>query len=48
MTGESYEERFPYIRTRKVVLRDVTTASGKPLRVSDHPFMFKNVEIDTD
>ena len=48
MTGESYEEQFPYIRTRKVVLRDVTTASGKPLRVSDHPFMFKNVEIDTD
>lgn len=48
MTDESYREEFPYIRTGKVILRDVTTASGKPLRVSDHPFMFKDVQIDTD
>jgi hypothetical protein len=48
MTDRSYREEFPYIRTRTVVLRDVTTASGKPLRVSDHPFMFEDVEIDVD
>ena len=48
MTDESYREEFPYVRTKKVVLREVTTASGKPLRVSDHPFMFRDVEIDTD
>lgn len=47
MTDESYREEFPYIRTKKVILRNVTTASGKPLRVSDHPFMFKDVQIDT-
>ncbi|MBW3629676.1 MAG: right-handed parallel beta-helix repeat-containing protein [Gemmatimonadetes bacterium] len=46
MTGESYRERFPYVRTSKVILKNVTTASGKPLRVSDHPFMFKDVQID--
>lgn len=45
MTDESYQERFPYVRTKQVVLRDVTTASGKPLRVSDNPFMFRDVEI---
>ncbi|MEX2640881.1 MAG: hypothetical protein WD266_09340, partial [Balneolales bacterium] len=48
MTDESYREEFPYVRTRKVILRSVTTASGKPLRVSNHPFMFKDVQIDTD
>ncbi len=48
MTDDSYEEKFPYVKTEKVILRDVTTASGKPLRVSDNPFMFKDVKIDTD
>ncbi len=46
MTDESDREAFPYVRTRKVVLRNVTTASGKALRVSDNPFMFREVEID--
>ena len=48
MTDESYREEFPYVRTRKVILRNVTTASGKPLRVSDNPFMFRGVEVVTD
>ena len=48
MTDESYREEFPYVRTRTVILRDVTTASGKPLRVSDNPFMFNDVQIDSD
>jgi hypothetical protein len=47
MKDESYRETFPYVRTSKVILRNVTTASGKPLRVSDNPFMFKDVQIDT-
>jgi len=47
MTDESYEEKFPYVRTSKVILRGVTTASGKPLRLSDNPFLFKDVRIDT-
>jgi hypothetical protein len=48
MTGDSYREKFPYVITRHVVLRNVTTASGKPLRLSDNPFMFKNVKVDHD
>lgn len=48
MVDESYEEAFPYVRAGTVILRDVTTASGKPLRVSDNPFMFKDVQIETD
>jgi SagB-type dehydrogenase family enzyme len=48
MTDDSYREDFPYIKTKKVILRNVTTASGKALRLSDNPVMFKDVEIVTD
>ena len=47
MKDESYEEKFPYIITKEVVLKNVTTASGKPLRVSDNSFMFRNVKVVT-
>ena len=48
MTDDSYLEKFPYIRSRHVVLRNVTTASRKALRISDNPFMFRDVKVDTD
>ena len=43
----SYVEKYPYIKTKEVLLRNVTTASGKPLRVSDNTFMFRDVEVKT-
>jgi hypothetical protein len=46
MKDDSYQEKYPYMKTKKVVLKNVTTASGKALRVSDNAFMFKDVEID--
>ena len=45
MTNESYVEKFPYVRTREVILRNVTIASGKALRISDNPFMFRDVKV---
>ena len=48
MTDDSYQEEYPYVRTTEVILRDVTTASGKALRLSDNPFMFKDVKVTTD
>lgn len=48
MTHDAYREKFPYIKTREVVLRNVTTASGKPVRLSDNTFMFKDVKVSTD
>ncbi len=48
MTDESYQEEFPYVRTREIILRNVTTASGVPLRVSDNPFMFKDVIVRSE
>ncbi|MDY0100288.1 MAG: hypothetical protein RBR81_13925 [Bacteroidales bacterium] len=48
MTDDSYAEKFPYVRTREVILRNVTTASGKKLRISDNPFMFRDVKVLSD
>ncbi|HNR07493.1 MAG TPA: hypothetical protein PKM27_09270 [Saprospiraceae bacterium] len=48
MTDDSYRESFPYVKTREVILRKVTTASGKTLRLSDHPFMFKEVQVSSE
>jgi hypothetical protein len=48
MTSDSYVEKFPYVRTREVILRNVTIASGKTLRLSDNPFIFKDVKVNSD
>ncbi len=45
MTNESYVEKFPYVKTKDVILRKVTTTSGMALRVCNNPFMFKDVKI---
>jgi hypothetical protein len=48
MTDDSYLEKFPYVKTREVILKNVTTTSGKNLRISDNPYMFKDVKINND
>lgn len=45
MTSDAYTEKYPYVKTRQVILRSVTTASGKPLRISDNAYMFNQVEV---
>ncbi|MFY0651356.1 MAG: hypothetical protein JXQ96_04955 [Cyclobacteriaceae bacterium] len=47
MTDASYVEQFPYIKTKEVILKNVTTASGKELRLSDNPYMFNDVKVVT-
>ena len=48
MTDDSYVEKFPYVKTREVILRNVTTSSGKTLRLSENLFMFKGVKVITE
>lgn len=48
MTDDSYQEQFPYVITEEVILKNVTTASGKPLRLSNNPFMFRDVTVKTE
>jgi hypothetical protein len=47
MRDDSYQEKFPYIKTKQVTLNNITTASGKRVRVSDNTFMFKDVKVQT-
>lgn len=42
---DSYEWRFPYVITEEVILRNITTESGKPVRLSDNEHMFRNVAV---
>ena len=48
MNDGSYVEKFPYVITREVILKNVTTTSGKDLRISDNPFMFRDVKVRKD
>ena len=45
MTDSSYQQPFPYVITREVICKNITTASGKPLRLSDNAFIFRNVKV---
>ncbi len=44
-TNPQYVEKFPYHVTEEVVLRNVTTASGKELVLSPNKYMFRNVKV---
>ena len=46
MKSDYYSETFPYIKTKKIILNNVTTSSGKELLVSENPFMFKEIKIE--
>lgn len=45
LTDETYQESFPYVRAGEVMLRNISVASGKTIRVSDNLYMFKDVKI---
>ena len=45
MKNDSYVEKFPYVKTKEVIIKNVTTSSGKSLRVSDNLYMFKDVKV---
>lgn len=44
-TSDACVEKYPYQLTEEVVLRNVTTTSGKPVRVSSNTYMFRNVKV---
>lgn len=48
MKDDTYVEKFPYVVTKEVILRNVTTASGRDLRISDNLFMFKDVKVKSE
>ena len=44
-TSDAYTEPFPYRVTEEVVLRRVSTASGKPVGIGPNAYMFRDVKI---
>lgn len=46
-TDQSYQEQFPNVITKKVILKNVSTESGKEISVSSNKFMFKDVKVIT-
>ncbi|MFK7922961.1 MAG: hypothetical protein AB8H47_13440 [Bacteroidia bacterium] len=48
LTDASYEEKYPYVITETVILRNITTASGQTLRLSNNPFMFNEAKVERD
>ncbi|WP_345246202.1 right-handed parallel beta-helix repeat-containing protein [Nibrella saemangeumensis] len=48
MIDDSYKEQFPYVITKEVILKNVTTTSGKPLRISDNAYMFRHVKVRSE
>lgn len=45
---DSYQETFPYMKTKHVALKNVTTSSGKQLRISSNPYLFKEVTVELE
>lgn len=45
MKDSTYQEKFPYVKTKDVILKNVTTVSKKELRLSDNVFMFREVKV---
>ncbi len=45
MQDDSYEQKYPYVVTEKVLVENITTSSGKSFRLSDNEFMFRDVEL---
>jgi len=48
MRDSTFKEKFPYVKTNEVLLKNITTASKKALRTSDNPYLFKDVKVTTD
>jgi hypothetical protein len=43
-TSEAYQEKYPYVITKEVKIRNLTIKSGKPYLVSDNNFIFRNIK----
>lgn len=46
MREANYQWKYPYILPKQVIAKGVKTTSGKPLRLSDNPVMFRDVKFE--
>lgn len=48
MIDKSFQEQYPYVKTEKVILKNISISSEKQLVVSENPYMFREVIIKKD
>ena len=48
MINTDFQEQYPYVKTEKVILNNISISSQKQLVVSENQFMFKEVIIKKD
>ena len=48
MIDKSFQEKYPYVKTKKVILKNISISSEKQLVVSENPYMFREVIIKKD
>lgn len=48
MVDGAYQEKFPYVKTKEVNIKNLNILSGKPLRVSDNTYMFRDVKVNKE
>lgn len=48
MIDKSFQEQYPYVKTEKVILKNISISSEKQLVVSKNPYMFREVIIKKD
>lgn len=48
MVNENFKEKYPYIKTDKVILKNVSISSDKKLNLSENPFMFRKVLVERE
>lgn len=46
-TSADYKEKYPYVITEEITVRNLEVRSGKDYLISNNPFMFRNVNIKT-
>jgi len=46
MTNDSYLEKYPYVKTREVIIKNLKIARGRTLKISDNPYMFRGVKVN--
>lgn len=42
---QSFQEKYPYIKTQKVVLKNINSDSNKSVRISHNNYMFKDTKL---
>ena len=48
MIDKSFQEQYPYVKTEKVILKNISISSEKQLVVSENPYMFREVIVKKD